>query len=64
MDKQEHKLIHLYLHKALDELMADYLVHTGKFLSKTTVMELAKWSYDQTKNPTPDKDTDKENKGK
>lgn len=55
MDKIEHKIRHLELHRALDELMADFVIHTRKRLSKTNIMDLAKWSFDQTINPTPEK---------
>ncbi len=42
---------HKELHAALDNLAADYVAHTGKLLSETSVLELLGWSYKQTKNP-------------
>lgn len=47
----EHKARHLELHRALDELIADFLTHTGKLPSRSTVMELMEWSYQQTIEP-------------
>jgi len=47
-----HKARHNVLHMHLDELMADFIKHTGKFPTDTTLMELIKWSHEQTKNPT------------
>lgn len=35
----------------LDELIADYIRHTDKRLSNSTLMELIEWSFEQTKNP-------------
>ena len=52
MTPNEHKEIHVQLHKSLDELLADFLEQTGKLLSQTTIMELIEWSYRQTQNPT------------
>lgn len=56
MTDEEHKARHVELHKALDELAADWLDHTyttsGKLLSNTSIMELMEWSHQQTLNPT------------
>lgn len=52
MDKKEHIEHHERLHKALDELSADFIRHIGKLPSKTTLRELMSWSYKQTKEPT------------
>lgn len=41
----EHKV---ELHKMLDELVADFISKTGQRLSKTTVLNFVKWSYEQT----------------
>lgn len=49
---EEHKQRHLELHKMLDELGADFIRHTDKLPSKSTIMELMTWSFEQTKNPT------------
>ena len=50
--EKEHKERHVELHKMLDELVADFLSQTNGLPSKTTVMELMKWSYEQTVAPT------------
>ena len=52
-----HQKRHTELHKALDELMADWIDHnmthgSNKGLSNTSIMELMPWSYEQTKKPT------------
>jgi len=55
MEKEEHKARHKELHKYLDELIADFIRHTNKLPSETSLMELMKWSNEQTKNPTEEK---------
>lgn len=55
MELEEHIKKHKELHKCFDELMADFLKHTGNLPSQTNLMELGEWSNKQTKNPTPDK---------
>lgn len=52
LDAKEHRRRHAVLHNGLDELAADFMACTGKLLSKTNVMDLMKWSYSQTKEPT------------
>lgn len=54
MKKDEHKQRHIELHKALDELFADYITHhPGKSrFTKVTIGELLEWTYEQTINPT------------
>ena len=52
MTKEDHKQRHIELHNRLDELLADYIGHTGNLLSKTTLLEIMDWSFQQTKNPT------------
>ena len=47
-----YKQRHIILHKRLDELMADFIDHTGSLPSKTTLFEFMEWSYQQTLNPT------------
>ncbi len=51
MNKAEHIERHLYLHKALDELLADFIDCTSRLPSKTSVIELIEWSHQQTINP-------------
>ena len=52
MDEEKHKELHRKLHVSLDKLIADFCLHTGKFLSHSTVLELMEWSHKQTTNPT------------
>lgn len=49
---KDHIARHKELHNCLDELMADFMSMTGKFLSRTNVMELAEWAHGQTLNPS------------
>ena len=50
--QEEHRADHVRLHDALDELLADYQLHTDRLLGKATIMELMQWSYQQTLDPT------------
>jgi hypothetical protein len=53
MTKEEHRQRHIELHRYLDELLADYLMHnSGSLPSTTTIMDLMRWSYLQTQDPT------------
>ena len=52
---KSHKEMHEELHNYFDMLVADFITHTGNLPSKTTVMELMKWSHEQTLDPTEDK---------
>lgn len=53
MTKEEHKQIHIELHKSFDQLLADYFRHNSdKFLVDTSILDLGRWAYEQTKNPT------------
>lgn len=47
MDKAR-KQRHVMLYECLDELVADFTLHTKKRPSKTTVLELMEWSFVQT----------------
>lgn len=51
MKKEAHIQRHQELHKAFDELLADFITHTGKLPSESTVMELMQWSHQQTTDP-------------
>jgi hypothetical protein len=51
MSNKHHKEIHEQLHRALDELVADFITHTGRRPSQATVLELIQWSSSQTVNP-------------
>ena len=52
MTKEEHIEAHKGLHRNFDSLIADFIHHTGKLPSKTTLMELMEWSHQQTIDPT------------
>lgn len=52
VDRAAHIKRHVDLHRALDELMADYVGHTRRLLGQTTMIEFMQWSYEQTLNPT------------
>ena len=54
MTSDEHKERHKKLHAALDELTADFIKHTEKLPSKTTILDLLTWSCEQTIDPTED----------
>lgn len=51
MDFDHHKEVHKFLHKTLDELVADFIECTEKFPSETTLIEFMEWSYKQTIEP-------------
>ena len=48
---EDHIIRHKELHKALDELVADFITHTQKPLSTTSIIKLIEWSYQQTIKP-------------
>jgi len=56
-EKEKHKKRHIELHKALDELFADYIGHHPNEIRFTEIplKELLTWSFEQTKNPTDEK---------
>ena len=51
MTKEEHIKRHKKLHRALDELSADFMSKTGNLCSNSTILDLMKWSHEQTINP-------------
>jgi hypothetical protein len=52
MNQKEHKEIHLELHKNLDMLLEDFIIHNDKkYIGNTTILELVEWSYQQTLTP-------------
>ena len=56
MSEEVHAQRHKELHKAIDELAADFIAHNpGKYLSSTSVMQLIQWSHAQTIKPTADR---------
>ncbi len=50
MTPEEQK--HIELHKALDELLADFITHTNEPVLDRPITDLVEWSYEQTKNPS------------
>lgn len=52
MEKEAHIKRHKELHKAFDELLADFILHIEKFSLEISIMELMQWSHQQTINPT------------
>ena len=54
MTPEQHKQIHIELHKALDELFADYIQHHPEqlYFLKMPVADLLNWSSQQTQAPT------------
>lgn len=59
--RAEHKERHVMLHGAIDELVADFIVHTRRRPSETTVMELMTWASEQRSNPTEIESEDNDN---
>ena len=51
VNKAEHIKRHKKLHGSLDELVADFIGHTKKYPSKTSIMEFMEWSAKQIVNP-------------
>lgn len=50
LPEDRHISRHVQLHRALDELIADFIDKTGKPL-EIPLLELIAWSYQQTKQP-------------
>lgn len=51
MTHYEHKERHRLLHYYLDELVADFMLLTGKLATDTTVADLLKWANSQQSVP-------------
>ena len=56
MTPEEHKQRHVELHRALDQLIAEWIGHTDSLPSRHTVLELMEWAHEQTINPTEQED--------
>lgn len=56
MTYEQHREIHVVLHQQFDKLLADFIAHTDKLPSRTTVLELMEWSHQQTIDPTETKE--------
>ena len=52
MKREEHIKRHKELHRALDELIADYITHVPTASIDDSIYTLMKWSHEQTGNPT------------
>lgn len=50
-DFESHRARHRYLHRMLDELVADWIRHTDGRPSKNSVLDLMKWANGQRDNP-------------
>jgi hypothetical protein len=48
---EQHRERHVALHRSLDELLADFIGHTGSLPSQTTLTEFLTWSHSQTLDP-------------
>ena len=48
---REHRQRHIQLHRALDELAADYISQTERLPSKATILDLMRWSSKQAEGP-------------
>ena len=51
-DTERHKTQHKISHEHLNYLVADYIAHIGKQLTKTTLLEFVEWSCSQTLDPS------------
>ena len=52
MTTEEHRQRHIELHRALDELVADWITHARARPSEGTVLDLLRWSSSQAEYPT------------
>ena len=53
MTEDAHKKRHIELHRKLDELLRDAIQYGGLFPSKATCLDLLRWSFEQTVEPSP-----------
>jgi len=54
LDLRQHQERHRELHARLDELIADWMTHTGGMPTKATVFDLMTWSAAQCDSPDED----------
>ena len=52
MKESDHRKRHIKLHKFFDELVEDGIKYGGLLPSQATVLDLMRWSHDQTIKPT------------
>ena len=48
---EEHQKRHVELHRAIDELLADWLAHMPDASIDRAIIDLVQWSYKQTLSP-------------
>lgn len=53
---EQHTERHRFLHRCLDELIADWIGHTRKLPHKSSVRQLMEWSYQQSLDATEEKE--------
>jgi hypothetical protein len=51
MTSHEHRERHKTLHVMFDELLGDFISHTGKMPSETSLTTFMQWSHQQTIEP-------------
>ena len=62
---EEHRQRHVTLHAALDELVADWLIHNPRVRPSTgTVLDLIEWSFRQMKATRPQSGAEAEAAGR
>jgi len=49
VNKENHRKRHIQLHRSLDELVSDYISATGNIPSQNSILDLMRWSHEQTK---------------
>lgn len=52
MTEEEHRQRHQVLHRALDELLADFILHTSEPPLRRPILDLVEWSHQQTIQPS------------
>lgn len=45
---EKHRQRHVKLHREFDELLADWILHTGLLPSRSSILQLQQWSHQQT----------------
>lgn len=53
MGLKEHQKRHKILCDALDELVADFIIHADRLPDRATISYLMEWTKKQIENPTP-----------
>jgi hypothetical protein len=63
MTPEQHKARHRRLHQYLDELVADWITHTGGLPCNATILDLMAWSSSQCQRPTPGAEEEDDKRG-